>query len=84
MVDLGPLKPWPPVFPWPPADDWVKIASVLSEVTGEYMPLAAEIYRDDLDWLCRSWQAVLEIERMVRAAACGLVEQKWSSSPSYS
>ena len=69
MVDLGPLKPWPPVFPWPPADDWVKIASVLNEVTGEYMPLAAEIYRDDLDWLCRSWQPVLEIEWLVQQAA---------------
>ena len=68
MVDLGPVAPWPPVFPWPPAADWVQIASVLNEATGEFMPLTAEIHRDDLEWLCRSWQDVFEVERKVRAA----------------
>jgi hypothetical protein len=71
MVDLGPLAPWPPVFPWPPAGDWIRIASVLDEATGEFVPLPGEIHRDDPDWLCRSWQPVLEIERIVRAAARG-------------
>jgi hypothetical protein len=71
MVDLGPTDPWlPPLLPWPPPDGFVPVTSVLklNPITGESMPIVTEMHADDLDWLCRSWQQVFEIEWKVRSA----------------
>jgi hypothetical protein len=69
MVDLGPTEPWlPPVLPWPPTVGFIQVASLLNPITGKSVPMAAEVHSEDLDWLCRSWESVFEIEWKVRNA----------------
>ena len=70
MVDLGPVAPWlPPVLPWPPeSDSFIPVASLLNPITGECVPMVIEMHREDLDWLCRSWGAVFELEWKIRRA----------------
>ena len=82
MVDLGPVTPWFPMFdPWPLPPGIVRITALRNEVTGEWMPNDAWIHADDLDWLCRSWQQVFEIEWKVRQAARGAQYAPPGSTP---
>jgi hypothetical protein len=52
---------------------FVHIAAIENPMNGIFMPVSIDIHGDDIDWIVRGWQTILELDWKIYKEQCNRI-----------